>query len=163
MRVQFSPGALKIKVRSQNLKIKREFSAGGVVFRREPEGVLWLVIRPKGSNKWRLPKGWIEKGESSLEAAKREVREEGGVETEVLGKIGSEKYFFIENNQKIFKTVVFYLMKYIQEAQEGYSWETEEIDWLPFQEAKEKLFFEKEKEILEKAREKLTQVNSLIN
>jgi len=128
-----------------------------VVFRQEPEGILWLVIKPLGSGKWRLPKGWIEKNESSLEAAKREVREEGGVETEVLGKIGNEKYFFVENNQKIFKTVVFYLMRYAQEAKEGYGWETEEIDWLPFGEAKEKLAFEREKEILEKAKERLGQ------
>jgi 8-oxo-dGTP pyrophosphatase MutT (NUDIX family) len=133
-------------------KVKREFSAGGVVFRKEPEGILWLVVKPKGNNRWRLPKGWIEPGESSLEAAKREAREEGGIEAEVLGKIGNEKYFFIQDKQKIFKTVTFYLMEYIQEAREGFSWETEEIDWLPFKEAKERLAFEKEKEILEKGR-----------
>jgi len=137
----------------QKAKIKREFSAGGVVFRKEPEGILWLVVKPKGNDKWRLPKGWIEPGESSLEAAKREVKEEAGIETEVLGKVGSEKYFFVQDKQKIFKTVVFYLMEYQQEAESGFSWETEEIDWLPFEETKERLAFEKEKELLEKARE----------
>ena len=136
-------------------KIKREFSAGGMVFRKEPEGVLWLVVKPKGNTRWRFPKGWIEPGESSAEAAKREVKEEGGVEAEVLGKAGNEKYFFVQDKQKIFKTVTFYLMEYIQEAEGGFSWETEELDWLPFKEAKKRLAFEKEKEILEKARELL--------
>jgi len=114
------------------LKIKREFSAGGVVFRQEPEGILWLVVKPAGSEKWRLPKGWIEPGESSAQAAKREVEEEGGVEAEVLGKIGREKYFFVQDKQKILKTVVFYLMKYLQESRSGPCWEVETIDWLPF-------------------------------
>lgn len=137
----------------QNLKVKREFSAGGVVFRHEPEGILWLVVKPKGNDKWRFPKGWIEPKESSAQAALREVKEEGGVEAEILEKIGSEKYFFVQDKQRIFKTVVFYLMKYVQEAQDGLSWETEEIAWLPYGEAKERLAFDKEKEILEKARE----------
>lgn len=134
-------------------KVKKEFSAGGVIFRREPEGVLWLVVKSKGDNRWRFPKGGIETGESSAQAARGEVREEGGVETEIVDKIGHEKYFFVEDKQKIFKTVTFYLMEYQQEAQTGFTWETEEIDWLPFAEAKKKLAFEKEKELLEKAKE----------
>lgn len=136
-------------------KIKREFSAGGVVFRKEPEGILWLVVKPKGNTRWRFPKGWIEPGESSMEAARREVKEEGGIEAEILGRIGNDKFFFVWDKQKILKNVVFYLMEYIQEAQDGFGWETEEIDWLPFAEAKERLAFEKEKEILEKAKELL--------
>lgn len=154
MPVQFWPGALKVK----KAKVKREFSAGGVVFRQEPEGILWLVIKPKGNNKWRLPKGWIERKESSVQAAQREVREEAGIEAEILNKVGSEKYFFVEGGEKIFKTVVFYLMRYLQEAQSGFGWETEEVAWLPFEEAKEKLAFEKEREILEKAKEVLGEV-----
>ena len=41
-------------------KVKREFSAGGIVFRKEPEGTLWLVIKPTGDKRWRFPKGKIE-------------------------------------------------------------------------------------------------------
>ena len=137
----------------QKTKIKREFSAGGVVFRQEPEGFLWLVVRPKGSDQWRLPKGWIEPKESSAEAAKREVKEEGGVEAEILAKIASSKYFFSQNKEKIFKTVVFYLLEYRQEVREGFGWETEEIAWLPYNEAREKLAFKNEKEVLAKAKE----------
>lgn len=132
-------------------KIKREFSAGSVVFRREQEGFLWLIVKPKGSEKWRFPKGKIEKGENSAQTALREVKEEGGVEARILNKIDNIKYFFVQEGQKIFKTVIFYLMEYIQEAQGGLCWETEEIAWLPFEEAKEKLAFNNEKKILEKA------------
>ena len=152
MPVRFWPGALKeLKVKSEKLKVKREFSAGGVVFRREPEGVLWLIVKPKGSEQWRFPKGKIERGENSVRAALREVKEEGGVEARILSKIDNIKYFFVQKGQKIFKTVTFYLMEYIQEAQGGFCWETEEIAWLPFEEAKEKLAFSNEKKILQKA------------
>ncbi|MBM3205611.1 NUDIX domain-containing protein [Candidatus Shapirobacteria bacterium] len=137
-------------------KIKREFSSGGIVFREEPEGILWLVIKPTGNEKWRLPKGEIDKGESSGQSAIREVKEEAGVEAEILGKIGSEKFFFVWDKQKILKTVVFYLMKYLQEAQTGFGFETEAIDWLEFKEAQKRLAFDQEKELLGKA-EKLRQ------
>jgi 8-oxo-dGTP pyrophosphatase MutT (NUDIX family) len=137
----------------KNLKLKREFSAGGIVFQKEGQRTLWLVVKPTGSQKWRFPKGGIEKGENSLQTAVREVKEEAGIEVEVLGKIGNEKYFFVQGKQKILKTVVFYLMKYLQEAESGFSWETEAIDWLPLVKAKERLAFAKEVALLEKAEE----------
>lgn len=133
-------------------KVKREYSAGGLVYRDEPEGRLWLVIKPTGRKQWRLPKGWIESAETSVQAAQREVREEGGVETEVVAKVGQESFFFVQDGQKIFKTVTFFLMRYVQEAQEPLSSETESIEWLPFAEARQRLAFEKEKEILDKGR-----------
>lgn len=133
------------------MEVKREFSAGGIVFKKELEKIFWLVIKPTGSDKWRLPKGWIEKGEKAIDTAKREVEEEAGIEAEVLGKVGIEKFFFIQDKTRILKTVVFYLMEYCQQAETGPSWETERIDWLPFGEAKNRLAFSKEKDLLEKA------------
>lgn len=140
-----------------NLKTKRAFSAGGVVFREEPEGVLWLVTKPKGSEAWRFPKGTIEKNENAAQAALREVKEEGGVEAEILAKLEPIKYFYYQDKQRIFKTVVFYLMRYLQETG-GICWEVEEIAWLPFEEAKERLAFKNEKKVLKLALEKLKEI-----
>lgn len=142
-------------MKKKKTKIKREFSAGGIVFRKEPEGTLWLVVKPTGDSRWRFPKGKIKGKESSGEAAQREVREEAGVETTALQKVDNEKFFFVWDGQKIFKTVTFYLMEYLQEARESYTWETEMIDWLPFEEARQKLAFDKEKELLDKAQNRL--------
>jgi len=55
-----------------------EHSAGGVIFRRTPEGVRWLVIRDSYRN-WGFPKGHVEDGESEVDAARREVGEETGL------------------------------------------------------------------------------------
>lgn len=136
-----------------NPPLKRQFSAGGVVYKAEGGNLEWLLIRPAGKNSWRLPKGLIDKGETSLEAAQREVEEEVGIETEVVGKIGQDKYFFNLGKDRIYKVVTYYLMRYLQEAKGPISWETEEIAWLPFEEALSRLTFKGEKEILQKARE----------
>ncbi|MCJ7804604.1 hypothetical protein MUP35_02620, partial [Patescibacteria group bacterium] len=51
----------------------------------------------------------------------------------------------------IYKTVVFYLMKYILEASQGFNFETEAIDWLEFEGAKKRLAFDQDIALLEKA------------
>lgn len=79
--------------RKTESKITREFSAGGVVYKKEVTKTTFLIIKPSGSNRWQLPKGIIDEGESSKDAAVREVREEGGVEVELLEKLGTSQYF----------------------------------------------------------------------
>lgn len=71
------------------LSTKREFSAGGVVFRtfkiqNSKCEVKWLVGKHSGYHKWVLPKGLIESGEKSQEAALREVKEEMGVQARIV-------------------------------------------------------------------------------
>ena len=124
-----------------------------MVYRDDQPSREWLLIRPTGKQSWRLTKGHIDPGESSLQAAEREVEEEGGVEVEVLGKIGQDNYFFILSKERIYKIVTYFLMRYLQKAKGPISWETEEIAWIPFGEALERLTFKGEKEILQKARE----------
>jgi 8-oxo-dGTP pyrophosphatase MutT (NUDIX family) len=72
--------------RQQKLSIRREFSAGGVVFRRKKGAVLWLVGKHSGYHKWVLPKGLIEKGERGFETAVREVEEEMGVKVRLVSE-----------------------------------------------------------------------------
>ena len=49
-----------------------------------------LICKRKNSNQWQFPQGGIDKGESPIEAAKREIFEEVGIKSSqirVLGKI----------------------------------------------------------------------------
>jgi len=49
-----------------------------------------LICKRKNSNQWQFPQGGIDKGESPIEAAKREIFEEVGIKPskiKVLGKI----------------------------------------------------------------------------
>lgn len=65
---------------------KREFSAGGVVFRREKGETMWLIGKHSGYHKWVLPKGLIEKGERGFETATREVEEEMGIRARLVSE-----------------------------------------------------------------------------
>jgi len=58
------------------MKIKKR-SAGAVVFFKEGEKILYLLLR--AYKNWDFPKGEIEPGEDPFEAAKREVAEETGL------------------------------------------------------------------------------------
>lgn len=138
-------------------KVVREISAGGVVFKKEKGKVFWLVTKnvPNEFFKlaWRLPKGWIDEGETSESAALREVREEAGVEAKIIKKIDTISYIYNHPERgKVFKLVSFYLMEWLSDLLDGFDEETSEIAWLPYEIAVKKLSFSGEKQMLKKAK-----------
>jgi 8-oxo-dGTP pyrophosphatase MutT (NUDIX family) len=161
--------------------VTREFSSGGVVFKIDNGQILWLIRKTTASalypkQYWMLPKGRIDDTDGDLpgpmasgkikadvasleNAAIREVKEEAGVEAKIVKKIGTSMYSFTDVKVgKILKFVTFYLMEYIKDLPEGHDWETEEVVWLPFEEAKKQLSFGGEKQILVKAKDLLASV-----
>jgi bis(5'-nucleosidyl)-tetraphosphatase len=60
--------------------MNKEFSAGAVIFKKEKDDVLFLVVYSKRNNIWGFPKGHIENAETEKEAAAREIKEEAGLE-----------------------------------------------------------------------------------
>ena len=156
--------------------MKLEFSSGGVVFRRVTSGINWLITRSSPSKEypntyWRLPKGWIDdenekpgifaRGEKRANedqlrnAALREVKEEGGIETKILEKIGTKKIFFTKSGERLLKFVTYYLMEWKKDLLEGPGFETSEVGWFAFKDAINKLKYKSEKEVLQKAKETL--------
>lgn len=137
---------------AQKEKITRQFSAGGVVFKNTKEGKLWLLINPSGSDRWQLPKGHIDLGEHSEETAAREVFEETAVKAEPIKKIDAIQYFFVENGQRVLKTVTFFLMQYLSGGKKEADIEVKRAEFFPYEEAVDKLTFKGEKGILKKAK-----------
>ena len=74
--------------------IRRQTSAGGVLFKRESGRVGVVLIQPAGKNVWCLPKGLVEEGESPETAAEREVREETGFIGRPHAPLGTIEYWF---------------------------------------------------------------------
>ncbi len=149
---------------------ERQYSAGGVVYKGAGEqengraGVLWLLIQPAAEDepwrqdRWQLPKGWIEPGESGQEAALREVEEEGGVKAQIVDKIDRINIFFYdEKKNRVVKNIVFFLMEYQSDGENIHDQEVKEVVWLPDNEACERLTFKSEKEILVKAKKILAE------
>jgi 8-oxo-dGTP pyrophosphatase MutT (NUDIX family) len=141
--------------------MRREFSAGGVVVRREEERWLMAAIRPGGRPEglWALPKGQIDAGETGEVAALREVAEETGVRSRSLGKLGDVKYWFNWQGERVFKVVSFFLLAYesgeLGEIPEAFRHEVEEARWLPLDEAPTLLAYKGEREMATLAVEQL--------
>jgi 8-oxo-dGTP pyrophosphatase MutT (NUDIX family) len=136
----------------------REISAGGVVVRGEEVAV--IVPRRRGADGERvlaLPKGHVDPGESALQAAAREVREEAGVVGEPLCELGEVRYWYRRDGRSIGKSVSFYLFRYLEGDVNDHDDEVEEARWIPLTEAQTALSYPTERGMVERTRAYLEQ------
>lgn len=89
---------------------REEISAGVVLYRMQDLRRLYLVLRYAAGH-WDLAKGRRESGESDVQAALREVREETGISDVALheGFARRIEYEFLDGNDTVHKTVTFFL------------------------------------------------------
>jgi len=134
-------------------------SAGGVVFRRVGESVEVLLgeqcDRLTGEHNTRLPKGKLAPGETPEQAALREVREETGLSARLTAPLGSVAYAYREGDARVEKRVHFFLMELAEGDPREPDGELERVYWCPIARTAERLSFETEREVLERARERL--------
>jgi bis(5'-nucleosidyl)-tetraphosphatase len=136
-------------------EFEREFSAGAVIFyKNEKAEPLYLILHYhfKGDY-WDFPRGNIEKGESSTDATKREIREETGLTERdirfVQGFKETIQWFYVWQGIRRLKQTTYFLAettkKEIKLSEEhiGYI-------WLPLNEALEQLTYKNTIRVLEK-------------
>ena len=134
-----------------------QVSAGGVAFRwRDSEPEIAIVsVKPK--RRWQLPKGIVDPGETPQLTAVREVREEAGIETDLIKLIETIEYWYRSVRYgkpvRYHKFVHFYLLEYKSGDVANHDHEVEESRWVSFDEALELLDFKSERDVVEKARE----------
>jgi 8-oxo-dGTP pyrophosphatase MutT (NUDIX family) len=104
-----------------------------------------------GSRVLALPKGHVDPGETPLQAAEREVREETGVIAEPGGELGNARYWYRRDGRTIGKTVTFYLFSYVEGDTADHDDEVEEARWMPLREAQTALTHAAEREMVELA------------
>lgn len=145
--------------------MKLEFSAGGVVTKLFHDGfkiVLCLQTKLSGAKVYCLPKGHIEPGETFEITAIREVYEETGIEAKIIEHLSKIDFFFTQNNDKIHKTVHFFLMECISENFSPNE-ESEKIIWCSEDEALKLDPYKTEKDIIKLAFEHLKKMEKKKN
>jgi 8-oxo-dGTP pyrophosphatase MutT (NUDIX family) len=135
---------------------EREISAGGVVVRGDEVAVIVPTRRAAdGSRVLSLPKGHVDPGETPLQAAGREVREEAGVVAEPVAELGESRYWYRRDGRTIGKSVHFYLFRYMSGDVAEHDEEVEEARWLGFKDAQKQLTYPAEREMVARARRRL--------
>jgi 8-oxo-dGTP pyrophosphatase MutT (NUDIX family) len=144
------------------MRTRSEVSAGGVVFREGtdgPELVLASRRTKRGDLAWGLPKGQVEPDEHPDETAVREVREESGLDADVVEDLGEISYFYVWEGVRIRKRVRFFLMRATGGDVSRHDHEMEEVRWFPLDEAIRKASYASERQVLERAAAALRAAN----
>jgi 8-oxo-dGTP pyrophosphatase MutT (NUDIX family) len=93
-------------------EIVREPTAGGIVFRRDKDKKVEILLIQDSKDRWTIPKGHIEEGETAQETAKREIGEEAGLkDTEVLGWLGKIHFRYRRIDKLVLMTTQIYLVR----------------------------------------------------
>ena len=129
-----------------------EFSAGGVVVR---DGRCIVIVPTRraadGSRVLALPKGHPDAGESAPDAARREVREETGVEASLVDKLGDVRYWYMRGGRRIAKVVTFFLLDYVSGELEDHDHEVEHAEWMALEDAARSLTYQGERDMAARA------------
>ncbi|MGY4572348.1 NUDIX hydrolase [Bradyrhizobium sp. USDA 3256] len=109
-------------------------AAGGIVLRRETPP-RFAVVRLRKRNEWVLPKGKLDDGETPRAAAEREVLEETGHDVDVHEFLGTLVY----DSGGRSKVVHYWRMDAGGKPVRALMSDIREVDWLPLDEALERL------------------------
>ncbi len=125
-------------------EIVREPTAGGVVFRRNANKEIEILLIQDAKDRWTIPKGHIEPGETAQQTAKREIGEEAGLpNVEVLGWLGKIHFRYRRVDKLVLMTTQIYLVRAMGDtnAIQKEEW-MNGIKWFSFNDALEKIEYE---------------------
>ncbi len=133
------------------LRNARATSAGGVVHRSSDGRTEIALVHRRKPRLWALPKGTPDAGETLVETALRETREETGLRVELEAPISDIRYYFVHGSTRFSKTVHFYLMRPVGGSLDEHDHEFDEARWVQVEEALEVMSYATERTVVERA------------
>lgn len=145
--------------------MKFEFSAGGIVFRKNGENLEILVAQHSYHHGWVFPKGLIGdkeylKGEKKEDTAIREVEEETGVKAKIISPLEKVTYWYKFEGETIKKTVYYFIMEYIGGDTSKHDTEMENVEFIPISEVAERITYKSDREVFIKALPQIEKIAS---
>ena len=139
-------------------EIVREPTAGGIVFRRNAKGEVEFLLIQDHKDRWTIPKGHIEEGETAQESAIREIGEEVGLfGIEPICWLGKVNFRY----RRVNSLVIINMQTYLFKAGKDESLKKEEwmhdVRWFDFDEAIDKIAYEDVAKLVLLARKRLRQ------
>lgn len=116
-----------------------------------PAGALIGRLDRRGRLRWSLPKGHVELGETTEEAAVREVAEETGISGRITARLGSVEYTFTAEGRRIHKRVHHFLMEAVAGELSDADIEVTEVAWVPMDQMPGRLAYAGERRLAERA------------
>ncbi len=141
--------------------MKFEFSAGGVVYKKEDGQIFILLSQHSQHHGWVFPKGLIGdtiQDEKKEDTAVREVEEETGAKGKIIKELDPITYWYVWEGDKRKKTVYYFLMEYLGGDITKHDNEMENVEWLPIEDVENRLTYKSDKEVWEKAKKLLGEV-----
>ncbi|MEI6850367.1 MAG: NUDIX domain-containing protein [Candidatus Saccharibacteria bacterium] len=98
--------------KNQIQEIVREPTSGGIIFRRDKNDGVEILLIQDGKDRWTIPKGHIEEGETAEQTAKREINEEAGLsDVDILGWLGKIHFRYRRVDKLVLMTTQIYLVR----------------------------------------------------
>ena len=135
--------------------MRDEHSSGGAVISFRDGTSFVALIATRGCTRWGLPKGAVSEGETSEQAALREVNEETGLVASIVKQLDTIEYFFRASGTLIRKRVDFYLMMYLGGELTPQLSEVDDVEWVELAEAIQRASFDSERKLLEMAQQEI--------
>jgi len=125
-------------------EIVREPTAGGIVFRRNKENGIEILLIQDAKDRWTIPKGHIEEGETAQQTAKREIGEEAGLkQVDVLGWLGKIHFRYRRIDKLVLMTTQIYLVRAMGDTNDIQKEEwMNGIQWFSFHDALDAIEYE---------------------
>lgn len=118
-------------------EVVREATAGGIVFRYNKKGKLEILLIQDIKDRWTIPKGHVEEGETAQETAIREIGEEAGLfDLEPICWLGKIHFRYRRLNSLVLMTTQIYLMKTLTDGSEIKKEDiSKDIKWFDYHDA----------------------------